>query len=183
MNRDIKQYFKKLKENLPLVKDPTVVILRGHLLVEELFDEIIAIALKDVSAIKDARLTFFQKLCIARGILGHEKNIFIWKSFKELNKLRNDISHKLPDATLSKKLDVVLKAFFENDFPEISNNIYSKSKALRRGIIFQCSILYGFILSKSITGYATCLPTRNHLIKEIGRVRHRACPERSRTGG
>ena len=112
-----------------------MVILRDHLLVEELLDEIIAVAIKDPSSIKDTRLTFFQKLCIAQGLLGLEKNSFMWKPFKELNKLRNDISHKLPDATLSRKMDVVLRTIFERDFSEILNDIYSKSKALRKGII------------------------------------------------
>ncbi|MCE5185326.1 MAG: hypothetical protein LLF76_04290 [Planctomycetaceae bacterium] len=145
MNRDSEQYLQRLKENLPLGKDPTVVILRGHLFIEELLDQILAVALKDASAIKDARLTYFQKLCLAQGVLGFEKNRFMWKPFKDLNKLRNDISHNLPDAALSKKLDIVLRTFFEDDFPEIPNNIYSKSKALRKGIISQCAILFGFI--------------------------------------
>lgn len=144
MNRD-KEYLQKLKENLPLAKDPTVVILRGHLLIEEMLDEFISLALKDASAIKDARLTFFQKLCITQGVIGIRKNSSIWKSIKALNKLRNDISHKLPDASLLKNLDVALKAFYESDFHDIPDDIYSKSKALRKGIIFQCAQLYGLI--------------------------------------
>lgn len=164
MNEDSTQYLQRLKENLPVGKDPTVVILRGHLFVEELLDEIITVALKDASAIQAARLTFFQKLCLAQGVLGLEKNCFMWKPFKDLNKLRNDISHKLPDATLSKKLDTLLRTFFEDDFFEIPNNLYSKSKALRKGIISQCAILFGFI-----SGMKSAISSNRN--KGLGRIR------------
>jgi len=138
------KYFQKLKSHLPLCKDPTVIILRGHLLVEELLDKLIAMGLKDTSAIKDARLTFYQKLCITQGLIG-KSNTDMWKSIKELNRLRNKISHTLPDAELVEKLDFVLKAFFETEFDEIPKDIYSKSKSLRNGIVFLCAQLYGFI--------------------------------------
>ncbi len=139
------EYFQKLKEHLPLAKDPTAVILRGHLLVEELLDELIAAHLKYPTAIADARLTFFQKLCIAQGIIGRSNKDFTWIPIKALNKLRNSISHNLPDDRLTEGLDSALKAFFEDEFDEIPNDIYSKSKALRKGIIFHCAHLYGFL--------------------------------------
>lgn len=119
-------------------------ILRGHLLIEELLDQLIAAHLKYPKAINDARLTFFQKLCIAQGMIGRSNEDFTWIPIKKLNELRNSISHNLPDDRFSERLDSVLKAFFENEFDEIPKDIYSKSKALRKGIIFHCAHLYGF---------------------------------------
>ena len=145
MNNHSKAYFDKLIKHLPLVKDPTVVILRGHLLVEELLEELISAYLKDVDAIKDARLTFYQKLCIAQGFIGREGKTHILKPILALNKLRNEIGHNLPDATLNKKLDSTLREFFEDEYDQIPDDIFSKSKALRKGIIFHCAELYGFI--------------------------------------
>jgi hypothetical protein len=46
---------------------------------------------------------------------------------------------------MSKKLDPVLKALFPGNFDDIPNDIHSKSKALRKGIIFQCAMLSGRI--------------------------------------
>ena len=60
-----------------------------------------------------------------------------WK----LHPLRNAISHKLPDSALSTKLNPPLKAFFEDEFDQIPDDLYSKSKALRKGIIFHCAML------------------------------------------
>jgi hypothetical protein len=145
MNEQSKKYFEKLKAHLPMAKDPTTVILRGHLLVEELLDEIISVNLKEPTAVKDARLTFYQKMRLAQGFIGIGAQEFTWKPIEELNKLRNQVGHKLPDTALISKLDNVLKAFFEDEFGEISNNIYSKSKALRKGIIFHCAFLSGRI--------------------------------------
>jgi hypothetical protein len=144
MDTASERYFHKLKQHLPLVKDPTVVILRGHLLVEELLDEIIAAGLRDPSAIMNAKLTFFQKISLAQGMVGRAGND-AWKPIKELNKLRNEIGHKLPDAALSAKMDTVLRILFEDEFDQIPNDVYSKSKALRKGIIFHCAFLAGFI--------------------------------------
>ncbi len=141
-NKKTEKYFKKLLLHLPAVKDPTVVILRGHLLAEELLDELIALHLKDTTAIKKARFTFFQKLCIAQGLMGKFPE---WKSIKELNELRNKIGHKLPDSKLADKIDSILRTFFEDEFGDIPNDTYSKSKALRKGIIFQCAFLSGYI--------------------------------------
>ena len=79
MNKNSEAYFGKLNDHLPLVKDPTVVILRGHLLVEELLDELIAGNLKDSDAIRDARLSFYQKLCIVQGFIGRTRKENILK--------------------------------------------------------------------------------------------------------
>ena len=144
MTKDPENYFEKLKSHLPVVKDPTVVILRGHLLIEELLEALIDASLSDPAAIRDARLTFFQKLCLCRGLIG-SSNEDLWKPIEALNGLRNAISHRLPDETLFNKLDPVLKAFFPADFDEIPNDIYAKSKALRKGIIFHSAMLSGYL--------------------------------------
>lgn len=144
-DRNSHEYFGRLKYHLPRVKDPTVVILRGHLLIEELLDELIAANLKDSDAIHDARLTFHQKLCIVQAFIGRVRSGHILEPIFALNKLRNEIGHRLPDATLIKKLDSVLKEFLEDEFDQIPTDVYSKSKALRKSIIFHCAMLHGFI--------------------------------------
>jgi hypothetical protein len=145
MTKDTQKYFEELKAHLPMVKDPTVIILRGHLLIEDLLDRLISANLRNTHAIQNARLTFFQKLCLAQGIIGSSNEDGKWKAIKELNKLRNMISHNLPDETMAKSLDPVLDAFFPGKVSDIPNDIHSKSKALRRGIIFECAMLVGQI--------------------------------------
>jgi hypothetical protein len=42
-------------------------------------------------------------------------------------------------------MNPILKAIFEDEFDQIPADIYSKSKALRKGIIFHCAMLSGMI--------------------------------------
>ena len=82
---------------------------------------------------------------LVQGILGNKKDNSSWKAIEALNKLRNQISHQLPDATLINHMNPILKALFEDEFDQIPSDIYSKSKALRKGIIFHCAMLWGML--------------------------------------
>ncbi len=144
MTKDPENYFERLKNHLPVVKDPTVVILRGHLPIEELLEALIAASLFNPAAIRDSRLTFFQKFCLCRGLIDSSDED-LWKPIEALNGLRNALSHNLPDETLLKKLDPVSKAFFPDDHDKIPNDIYAKSKALRKGVIFHFALLSGYL--------------------------------------
>ncbi len=139
------KYFNKLKAHLPIAKDPTAVIVRGHLLVEELLEEFISIHLREPTAIKDARLTFHQKFRLVQGLIGSKSDNPMWKSVEQLNKLRNQISHNLPNKEQISKINNALKVFFKDEFDEIPDDIYSKSKALRIWINCLCAELHGYI--------------------------------------
>ncbi len=144
------EYRNKLKVHLPIAKDPTIIILRGHLLIEELFDYIIFDYLKNPSAIDDARFTFFQKMRLVQGIFGY-RDEFTWRPIEALNRLRNQIGHTLPNEQFINQIDVVLKIFFKEDFDDIPKDIYSKSKALRQGITMHCAFLSGMIDGRAIS--------------------------------
>ena len=120
-------------------------ILRGHLLVEELLDEVIGAWLKDPSVLPDTRLTFNQKLKLAQGIISGGKDDFTWKPVELLNQLRNRISHRLNPHDLELKIDEFLKCVYLEDYGEIPSDIYSKRKAMRKAIIFHCAYLSGMI--------------------------------------
>lgn len=88
MTQKPEKYFEKLKRHLPIVKDPTVIVLRGHLFVDELLEALIEVSLSEPEAIHDVRLTFFQKFCLCRGFIGSaDKDL--WKPIEVINALRN----------------------------------------------------------------------------------------------
>lgn len=145
MEIEIQKYYKHLLAHLPIVKDPTLVILRGHLLLEELLDEVLRTWLKDPSVLPDTRLTFHQKMKLSQGIISGGRNGFTWKPVDLLNQIRNRISHRLSPHDLELKIDEFLKCVYPEDYSEISSDIYSKSKAMRKAIIFHCSYLSGMI--------------------------------------
>lgn len=95
--------------------DIVTTILKGHLFVEELLEDIIYFHCRDPQPLKDTQLTFSMKLKLANALFGsHIPDIKlpnnIWKVITSLNKLRNEIAHKID----SPKLNAKTKDFLES---------------------------------------------------------------------
>ena len=94
--------------------DLTLIVLKGHLLLEESLNELFLRILKLPSAIDDARLTFFQKVCVAQAIMddvgGHPH---FWRSLKRLNAIRNKFAHKLDPSDIQQEVSVFMEDVFE----------------------------------------------------------------------
>ena len=91
-DREVKA-FKRFLKLLPHGQDMTLVILKGHLLIEEQVRQIISERVKDPRSLEDARLECGQAICMAQALTGNEVDGAVWKSVKKLNKLRNEIAH------------------------------------------------------------------------------------------
>jgi len=77
---------------LPKGSDLTLIILKGHLMLEEQLNAFLASFPIHPKALPDARLTFHQKLRVIRAFsfAPSEKS---WRLAEELNRLRNKIAH------------------------------------------------------------------------------------------
>jgi hypothetical protein len=73
--------------------DPLIVILKGHLLIEEQLQGIIMAAVRTHKFVKQARLTFSQSLLLARAIAGHFNTTVVWQAAEVLNGIRNKLVH------------------------------------------------------------------------------------------
>jgi uncharacterized protein YdcH (DUF465 family) len=83
----------RLMRLLPKGRDLTLIILKGHLLVEEELNGFLINCSFQPEALDDARLTFLQKLRVVRAFYPLRRNALEWRVAEELNKLRNKISH------------------------------------------------------------------------------------------
>jgi hypothetical protein len=89
----------------PQPGDPTYGLLRAHLLIEDLLREYLIQVLPHAAALKDARLTFTQRLAIAMAASPDAKpDAWIWKGIKDLNTIRNDLAHVRRSNTLDEKI-------------------------------------------------------------------------------
>ena len=61
--------FRRFLKLLPHGQDLALVILKGHLLIEEQIKPIISERVKKPEALSDARLTYYQYICIAEAFL------------------------------------------------------------------------------------------------------------------
>jgi len=66
IHSDRTRYFMKY---LPMTDDIIVIVLKGHLIIEEILNEILKSHCHDYSSIRDANLTFYQKVHVAKALM------------------------------------------------------------------------------------------------------------------
>lgn len=78
--------------------DVQVVLLKGHLLIEELLQSFVEKAVPNPEPLAEARLTFLQRLALAHA-LHREPTRFgygwVWAAVRSLNRLRNQMVHNV----------------------------------------------------------------------------------------
>jgi hypothetical protein len=95
---------------LPEGRDLTLIILKGHLLVEEELNSFLSRCPIHPTALEDARLTFLQKLRVVRAFYPLRQNAPEWGLAEELNKLRNKIAHHAEVSDLHSLVDRLVAA-------------------------------------------------------------------------
>lgn len=79
-------------------QDATLIILKGHLLIEEVLFDQAASVMRDLSELKHARLSFDQLAHVTKALFVHPDDCWLWKAIEKLNSLRNKLVHHLePD--------------------------------------------------------------------------------------
>jgi len=120
---------------MPKTTDLTLIILKGHLLIEEQFNDFLDRYPIYPRALDDARLTFAQKLRIVRAFCILPGDSVGWRLADELNKLRNKISHhvEVPD------LCALVDAFIT--IPKLKGRPYLPNKP-SRALLLKSAISY-----------------------------------------
>jgi hypothetical protein len=95
----------RFMKHLPKDGDEELALLKCHLLVEEMLTKLIERNLSHPEHLIDARLGFFQKMCIARSLNDLEREAWIWEAVKRLNTARNALSHGLERERIDRKLE------------------------------------------------------------------------------
>jgi len=94
--------FMRFARHLPTEGDMALLVLKGHLLIEEQMVLLVESRLSNPSALDSARLTFAQYLCVLRAMSTEDRKYF--SVAKRLNNLRNSLVHKLSSAESIKKI-------------------------------------------------------------------------------
>jgi len=89
--------FQRFLSLLPHGKEPELVLLKGHLLIEEQIHALIDRRLQNPQALREAnaRLEAHQAIQLAQAFFPPGHMVDIWRAISKLNTLRNDIAHKL----------------------------------------------------------------------------------------
>jgi tRNA(Phe) wybutosine-synthesizing methylase Tyw3 len=102
-----------LVEHLRKVDELTLVILKGHLVIEEQLERIITTFVFHPSYIEESNLRFAQKVAIARSMSLDEPANPLWELIVAINALRNELAHVLTDEKRKQKLARVKNLYFE----------------------------------------------------------------------
>ncbi|MFA0718723.1 hypothetical protein AB4622_22290 [Vibrio splendidus] len=97
--------FERFISLLPHGKERELVVLKGHLLIEEQVRLIIDSKLPNPNALKEAQLTCGQAICLAQSLLSEDPDQACWKAAKKLNQIRNNIAHKVEHKGLTHQIE------------------------------------------------------------------------------
>lgn len=105
---NLRRYILRWDDFMPDTEDLSLVILKGHLLVEEMLSELLVHILPFPQHIEGLNLGFRQKASIVRAACQYDENNKAWDLINALNKTRNELVHNLEPP----KLEKVLAALF-----------------------------------------------------------------------
>src|SRR5213593_3151396 len=96
------------KQPLEGTEDPTLLLLRAHLLIEERLRDVLARICRSPDELLAGRLSFHQVLCLCRAVVGrHEEPA--WGFVTRLNEVRNRMAHHLDPGNLDELLGSVVE--------------------------------------------------------------------------
>ena len=104
----------RIHKYMPRSQDLTLITLKGHLLVEELLDDIIESHCNNKSILKSIEIGFFVKLKLAAALSGRDDLSHGWSMCERLNALRNSLVHKLDHPIAKKRLDEFLDLYYNH---------------------------------------------------------------------
>lgn len=103
--------FRRFLTLLPHGKDTELVLLKGHLLIEEQIHQIIKERLKNPDALKDARIECHQAICLAQSLFPLDYQPWLWDALKKLNTLRNKVAHNIEPNGLGDRIEYFVTAY------------------------------------------------------------------------
>ncbi len=87
--------------------DAALIILKGHLVIEERITAVIEKFVFRPEHLDKARLTFAQKVNVARSMSLDERGNSVWEMIEKLNALRNKLSHSLDGESRAKAMEAL----------------------------------------------------------------------------
>jgi hypothetical protein len=96
--------------------DLTLIVLKGHLLIEQRIREFISERMLSPAALDDARLSSYQAICLAEALtLPNAEPKQLWDILRQLNTLRNQMAHNLDPQGVEQRIQKII-----NDYSQIS---------------------------------------------------------------
>ena len=142
---------KKHQIDLPDTPDHILVILKGHLLVEQEINRLIEAKVANPNPLNLRGLygpKFSHKVDLLEALILKPEPVELWELCRKLNKLRNDFGHRLSPNDVEKRMDKftddVYKVFAVTRMANIMENVLKKDQRdqVQKSIFY---ILYSLV--------------------------------------
>ena len=135
----------RIKRHLPPLVNLELLVLKGHLLIEEQLQTFLEAISSDPAPLESAHLSFHQKACLVQAMTGLRRTS-TGKFILQLNTLRNRFAHRLEAGDASLLVDDLLRKHWEEDFhAPISSR--QRASELRRTLITVLAVLSGQLVA------------------------------------
>jgi hypothetical protein len=95
-----------------LDSDLAVVVLKGHLLIEQKIREFISERMLSPEALNDARLSSYQAFCLAEALtLPNAEPKSLWSILRKLNTLRNKLAHNVDPPGIQERVEEIISQY------------------------------------------------------------------------
>ena len=105
----------RFSKHLPDTDDMSLLVLKGHLLIEESLNDILIDIGECPEYINKARLSFYQKIQLLRAFHGTDvsgdNTEMPWLALERINSLRNKLSHHIEPKDLNKNIEQFIELF------------------------------------------------------------------------
>jgi hypothetical protein len=108
--------YERYRRLMPKTQDLTLIVLKGHLLIEEQFDFFLEELSHQPELLEQTRLTFMQKFRLMQALSGLAREDEICQFVERINKLRNKMAHAAEVGALNDMVDDALRAMFRDEF-------------------------------------------------------------------
>jgi hypothetical protein len=134
--RDSIDYF--LRHMPDADSDLALIVLKGHLLLEQRIREFISERMLTPSALDDARLSSYQLICLAEALtLPNDDPKRLWTVLRKLNTLRNQLAHNLTPQRVQERVQEIVNEYsatwpVQSGFVGVLGNAYGQLSELCR---------------------------------------------------
>lgn len=141
---------KKIEAYLSSLTEIDLIILRGHLLLEEILYSIISEFVFHPAFIKKSDISFSQLVSFARSMSLDEENNSMWGLILAINALRNKIAHMLPASSDIQKHTAKVKDLYNSEMKGLQGEserawINDDCAGMRFSIAMSMGFLYEFL--------------------------------------
>ncbi len=119
-----------------------MILLKGHLLLEEQLRALVEALVKDSRPLGDARLTFHQWLCMGKALAPGGTGDDLWKFVELSNQTRNKLAHNAEVPDFDQKVDSLIRLYAEDGFTHAAT-ARNRASRLRATLALVCGILHG----------------------------------------